>query len=83
MKFDLPHSFLLMLIVQTITVIVFFAELKASVENNIQDIAENNARIEAMNSIVQKQQISLARIDVNISHIRKTMDVLVGKTSEQ
>ena len=54
----------------TVTAIWFFADLQNNVAANKERIIRDEARIEILESLVQNQAVSMARIDENIKAIR-------------
>lgn len=61
----------------TATKSVTAVELKAF--ENERDLARNDARIIALEKSVQGQEVALARIDENITHIREIMERMSGE----
>ena len=74
----IPPSVVLVLIIQGIYFVDFQSKLDGSVAENSKDIARNEAKIETLEKSVQVQQVALARIDENITHIREIMEKLSG-----
>lgn len=75
----IPPSVILVLIIQGIYFVDFQSKLDGSVAENSKDIARNEAKIEALSDSVQGQQVALARIDENITHIREIMERMSGE----
>lgn len=71
---SVPLSLLLMVIVTFYTATKSITEVELKTIENEADLAKNDARIAALEKSVQGQQVSLARIDENIRHIRETVD---------
>lgn len=71
---SVPLSLLLMVIVTFYTATKSITEVELKTIENEADLAKNDARIAALEKSVQGQQVSLARIDENIRHIRDTVD---------
>ncbi len=71
---SVPLSLLLMVIVTFYTATKSITEVELKTIENETDVAKNDARIVALEKSVQGQQVSLARIDENIRHIRETVD---------
>ena len=74
----IPPSVILVLIIQGIYFVDFQSKLDGSVAENSKDIARNEAKIETLSVSVQGQQVALARIDENITHIREIMERMSG-----
>lgn len=75
----IPPSVILVLIIQGIYFVDFQSKLDGSVAENSKDIARNEAKIETLSQSVQGQQVALARIDENITHIREIMERMSGE----
>ena len=71
---SVPISFILAIIAQTIAIIWFVATLRNDVDNNKTEILRQEVRLESLESLVQSQSISLARIDENIKAIRDAVE---------
>lgn len=71
---SVPITFILAIIAQTIALIWFVATLRNDVDNNKTEILRQEVRLESLESLVQSQSISLARIDENIKAIRNAVE---------
>lgn len=71
---SVPISFILAIICQTGALVWFVASMSNSIENNAKDILRHDTRIQSLESIVQEQAVTMARIDENIKAIRKMME---------
>lgn len=71
---SVPLSIILAVIAQTVTLVWFIAGLDASVTQNSRDLARHEARLEVLETIVQGQAISIARMDANIQAIREIVE---------
>ena len=67
---NVPITVLVGLAAYTVTAIWFFADLQNNVNTNKERISRDEARIEILETLVQGQAISMARIDENIKAIR-------------
>jgi len=67
-------TIILALALQIITFINYMSDLDNAVTINSKDIANHSERLVALETSVQSQAISLARIDENIGHIRVAVD---------
>ena len=74
---SVPISIIGAVVVQTATIVWFMATLNADVQNNARDILEHQARIQTIETIVQSQAISTARMDENIQSIRDMVERLI------
>ena len=79
-----PISFLLAILLQTISLVWFVAELDSNIQTNRRDVDQHRVRLDTLESNVQGQAVSLARIDENIRHIRTYLDrVLDDQTKRE
>jgi hypothetical protein len=68
---EVPLSVIIVCVMYTVTLIWFFADLQNEVTSNKERIIRDEARIEILESVVQTQAVSMARIDENIKAIRE------------
>ena len=71
---SVPLSIIFAVIVQTVTLVWFIAGLNASIDNNARDIVRHETRLESLETSVQNQAISVARMDENIQAIRQMLE---------
>lgn len=71
---SVPLSIILAVIAQTVTLVWFIAGLNASTVQNSRDIIRHESRIESLETSVQNQAISIARMDENIQAIRNMLE---------
>ena len=71
---SVPATLLLGLITQAGAIVWTVSMMMADIEKNQQDIVEFNQRVSKVEQLVQTQAISIARIDVNIEHIRTAVE---------
>lgn len=71
---SVPLSIIFAVIAQTVTLVWFIAGLNASIENNARDIVRHETRLESLETSVQNQAISVARMDENIQAIRQMLE---------
>ena len=74
---SVPATLLLGLITQAGAIIYIVSMMMADIEKNQQDIVEFNQRVSKVEQLVQTQAVSMARIDVNIEHIRTAVEKMV------
>jgi CHASE1-domain containing sensor protein len=79
---SVPITFLLAILLQTISLVWFVAELDSNIQANRRDVDQHRVRLETIESNVQGQAVSLARIDENIRHIRTTVDRVLRENNE-
>jgi NhaP-type Na+/H+ or K+/H+ antiporter len=73
---SVPISIIGAVVVQTITIVWFIANLNANVQTNTRDLMRHETRIETLEASVQAQAVSMARIDENIQAIRNMVEQL-------
>ena len=71
---SIPLTFILAIIAQTIALVWFVSSLNSSIDNNTRDIMRHEARINALEKVVQQQAVTMGRIDENIKSIRMMME---------
>ena len=69
-----PATLLLGLITQAGAIVYVVSMMMADIEKNQQDIVEFNQRVSKVEQLVQTQAVAMARIDVNIEHIRTAVE---------
>lgn len=74
---SVPISIIGAVIVQTVTIVWFIAELNANVQMNTRDLVRHETRIETLEASAQAQAISVARMDENIQAIRDMVEQLM------
>ena len=65
---------MLAIIGQTIALVWFVADLNNDIQTNTREIVRHETRLIALENIVQKQAVTMARIDENIKSIRDMME---------
>jgi cell division protein FtsB len=73
---SVPITFIFAIILQTITLVWFIANLNSTVENNSREIVRNETRIESLEQVVQSQAVAIARMDENIQAIRDIVETM-------
>jgi cell division protein FtsB len=73
---SVPISIIGAVVVQTVTIVWFIANLNANVAMNTRDIVRHETRIETLEASVQSQAVSMARMDENIQAIRDMVEQL-------
>ena len=73
---SVPISIIGAVVVQTVTIVWFIANLNANVQMNTRDLVRHETRIETLEASVQSQAVSMARMDENIQAIRDMVEQL-------
>lgn len=71
---SIPLTFVLAILGQTIALVWFVADLNNDIQTNTREIVRHETRLIALENIVQKQAVTMARIDENIKSIRDMME---------
>lgn len=71
---SVPITFVFAIACQTAAIIWFAASLRADIDSNSEDIIRLDARTSSLETVVQSQAITLARIDENIKGIREHLE---------
>lgn len=71
---SVPLSIIFAVIAQTVTLVWFIAGLNANIDQNARDLVRHETRIETLETSVQNQAISVARMDENIQAIRQMLE---------
>jgi len=79
---SVPVSFLFAILLQTIALVWFVADLDSNIKANERKVMEHDSRLYGLEVNVQSQAVSLARIDENIRHIRTTVDRVLRENNE-
>ena len=71
---SVPITFLFAILLQTVTLVWFIANLNSSVDNNARDLIRHETRIQSLETAVQSQAVAVARMDENIQAIRTLIE---------
>tara|TARA_R110000787_G_scaffold104824_1_gene212169 strand:- start:754 stop:1029 length:276 start_codon:yes stop_codon:yes gene_type:complete len=71
---SVPLTFVVAIFLQTVSLVWYVSSLDNSVKNNEREILRNDVRIQTLQTVVQSQALTLARIDENIKSIRVMME---------
>ena len=76
---SVPATLLLGLITQAGAIVWTVSMMMADIQENQTDIVEFGQRISKVEQMVQSQAVSMARIDVNIEHIRTSVEKMANQ----
>ena len=76
---SVPITFILAIIMQTVSLVWYVSSLDNSVSNNAREILRQEVRIENLEEAVQTQAVTLGRIDENINSIREMMQEIARR----
>jgi hypothetical protein len=71
---SIPLTFVLAILGQTVALVWFVSSLNSSIESNTRDLMRHEARINALEKVVQQQAVTMGLIDENIKSIRMQME---------
>ena len=77
---SVPATLLLGLITQAGAIVWTVSMMMADIQENQTDIVEFGQRISKVEQMVQSQAVSMARIDVNIEHIRASVEKMANRS---
>lgn len=75
---SVPVTIILAMLLNTITVVWFLADLNSLATNNRETNIKQDAKIESLEQIVQNQAVTMARMDENIKAIREAVESLTN-----
>ena len=76
---SVPITFILAIVMQTVSLVWYVSSLDNSVSNNAREILRQEVRIENLEEAVQTQAVTLGRIDENINSIREMMQEIARR----
>jgi len=82
MSSSIPITFVMAIICQTVALVWFVSSLNSAIETNAREITRHETRIMALETMVQAQSITMARIDENIKSIRIMMEEIKDREDD-
>lgn len=76
---SVPISFIFAILLQTIALVWFVASMNTNIETNSKDIIRHETRITQLETVVQGQAVTMARMDENIKAIRDAVERMSGQ----
>ena len=76
---SVPATLLIGLITQAGAIVWTVSMMMSDIQENQTDIVEFGQRISKLEAMVQSQAVSMARIDVNIEHIRTSVEKMADR----
>jgi NhaP-type Na+/H+ or K+/H+ antiporter len=80
---SVPLTFIFAILLQTMTLVWFIANLNSNVEDNAREIVRHETRIQSLETAVQSQAVAVARMDENIQAIRSMIENLVREQTSR
>lgn len=72
----IPFSTIVIVLVQLVAMVAFATNLSADIDKTEAEVVRHDTRIGNIESQMQTQQVTLARIDENLKHMVKKLDEL-------
>ena len=79
---SVPATLLIGLITQAGAIVWTVSMMMSDIQENQTDIVEFGQRISKVEQMVQSQAVSMARIDVNIEHIRTSVEKMADRQDD-
>lgn len=76
---SVPITFLFAILLQTVALIWFVATLRNDVDTNRTEIIRLETRTGQLETVVQSQAVTMARMDENIKAIRDAVEAMANK----
>ena len=76
---SVPLGLIIGLITQGAAIVWTVSMMMSDIESNREDIAENQLRVSRLETSVQNQAVSMARIDENIKAIRTAVEKMSNR----
>ena len=77
---SIPLTFVVAIIFQTLSLVWYVSSMDNSIKNNEKELLRQDVRIGSLETVVQNQALTLARIDENIKSIRLMMEKISKAT---
>jgi uncharacterized coiled-coil protein SlyX len=70
----IPFSTIVIVLVQLVAMVAFATNLSADIDKTEAEVVRHDTRIANIETQMQSQQVTLARIDENLKHLVKKLD---------
>ena len=77
---SIPLTFVVAIVFQTLSLVWYVSSMDNSIKNNEKELLRQDVRIGSLETVVQNQALTLARIDENIKSIRLMMEKISKAT---
>jgi|TARA_B110000908_G_scaffold34896_1_gene41819 hypothetical protein len=77
---SIPLTFVVAIVFQTLSLVWYVSSMDNSIKNNEKELLRQDVRIGSLETVVQNQALTLARIDENIKSIRLMMEQISKAT---
>lgn len=71
---SVPISLIATLLLQTMAFAWFLSDMSSQVERNTTDINSNKVLVERQGTVIQRQDVTLGRIEENVKEIRRLLE---------
>ena len=75
----IPLSTIVLIAMQVVAMVAFATNLSADIDQSEAELSKHDIRISQLESNMQSQQVTLARIDENLKHTMKQVDAIANK----
>ena len=71
---SVPISLIVTLLLQTVAFAWFLSDMSSQVERNTMDISNTQALVDRQGMTIQRQDVTLGRIEENVKEIRRLLE---------
>lgn len=71
---SVPISLIVTLLLQTVAFAWFLSDMSSQVERNTSDISNTQALVDRQGTTIQRQDVTLGRIEENVKEIRRLLE---------
>lgn len=75
----IPFSTIVIVLIQLVAMVAFATNLSADIDKTEAEVVRHDTRISNIETQMQTQQVTLARIDENLKHMIKKIDSIADK----
>tara|TARA_R110002012_G_scaffold34271_1_gene99203 strand:- start:17085 stop:17333 length:249 start_codon:yes stop_codon:yes gene_type:complete len=75
----IPLSTIVIVLIQIVAMVAFATNLQADIDKTEVEVVRHDARLNAIESTMNSQEVTLARMDENLKHIRLSLDKISAK----
>ena len=75
----IPLSTIVIVLIQIVAMVAFATNLQADIEKNEVEVVRHDARLTAIETTMNSQEVTLARMDENLKHIKNSLDKMSQK----
>ena len=71
---SVPISLIFTILLQTMAFAWFLSDMSSQVERNTMDISNTRAIVDRQGAVIQRQDVTLGRIEENVKEIRRLLE---------